>query len=103
MKTAAALPERWISVVRHTATDSLDDRGLTEAPLEQPKIEAGIGYYLGLIYCLLGEKEQAVSWFEKAYEEQLGILVILGGEPIFDPLRSEPRFQALLRKLDVVE
>jgi hypothetical protein len=56
-----------------------------------------------LIYCLLREKEQAISWFEKAYEEKLGILVILGGEPVFDPLRAEPRFQALLRKLDVAE
>jgi len=56
-----------------------------------------------LIYCLLGEKEQAISWLEKAYEEKLGILIILGGEPVFDSLRSEPRFQALLRKLDVAE
>ncbi len=78
-------------------------RKILEELLAQPKIEAGIGYYVGLIYCLLGEKEQAVRWFEKAYEEKLGLLVILGGEPIFDSLRSEPRFQALLRKLDVVE
>jgi serine/threonine protein kinase/tetratricopeptide (TPR) repeat protein len=78
-------------------------RKILEELLAQPKIEAGIGYYVGLIYCLLGEKEHAVRWFEKAYEEKLGLLVILGGEPIFDPLRSEPRFQALLRKLDVAE
>jgi len=76
---------------------------IIEGLLVHPKIDAGIGYYLGLIYCLLGEKEQAISWFEKAYEEKLGILVILGGEPVFDPLRAEPRFQALLRKLDVAE
>jgi serine/threonine protein kinase/tetratricopeptide (TPR) repeat protein len=78
-------------------------RKILEGLLAQPKIDAGIGYYLGSIYCLLGEKEQAISWFEKAYEGKLGILVILGGEPVFDPLRSEPRFQALLQKLDVVE
>jgi serine/threonine protein kinase/tetratricopeptide (TPR) repeat protein len=71
--------------------------------LAQPKIEAGIAFYVGLIYCLLGEKEQAIDWFEKAYEEKLGILIILGGEPVFAPLRSEPRFLALLRKLDVAE
>jgi serine/threonine protein kinase/tetratricopeptide (TPR) repeat protein len=78
-------------------------RKILEGLLAQPKIEAGIGYYIGLIHCLLGEKEQAIRWFEKGYEEKLGILVILGGEPIFAPLRSEPRFQALLRKLDVAE
>jgi non-specific serine/threonine protein kinase len=78
-------------------------RKILDGLLAQPKIETGIGYYVGLIYCLLGEKEQAINWFERAYEEKLGILIILGGEPIFAPLRSEPRFQALLRKLDVAD
>ncbi len=43
------------------------------------------------------------KWLEKACEEKLGILIVLGSEPAFDPLRSEPRFQALLQKLDLVE
>jgi hypothetical protein len=51
----------------------------------------------------VGEKEGAIDWFEKAYEEKLGILIILGGEPVFAPLRPDPRFQAWLRKLDVAE
>jgi serine/threonine protein kinase/tetratricopeptide (TPR) repeat protein len=78
-------------------------RKILEGLLAQPRIDASIGYFIGVIYCLLGEKEQAIDWFEKAYEEKLGILIILGGDPIFAPLRSEPRFQALLRKLDVAE
>ena len=78
-------------------------RKILEGLLAQPKIETGIAYFVGLVYCLLGEKEQAIHWFEKAYEEKLGIPIILGGGPVFASLRSEPRFQALLRKLDVVE
>ena len=78
-------------------------RKILEELLAEPKIHAGMGYYLGLISCLLGEKEQAIHWFEKGYEEKLGILVILGGEPVFAPLRTELRFQELLRKLDVLE
>ena len=85
------------------ARDLQEARKVLEWLLAQPKIEPGIAYYVGLIHCLLGEKEQAVSWFEKAYEGKLGLLVILGGEPVFAPLRSEPRFQALLRKLDVAD
>ena len=78
-------------------------RKILEELLAEPKIDTGMGYYIGLISCLLGENEQAIHWFEKGYEEKLGILVILGGEPVFAPLRSEPRFQELLRKLDVLE
>jgi len=79
-------------------------RKILDGLLADPKTETGPACYtVGLLYCLLGEKEQAIRWFEKAYEAKLGILVILGGEPIFDPLRTEPRFQALLRKLDVVD
>jgi hypothetical protein len=43
------------------------------------------------------------KWLEQSYEEKLGILIVLGPEPAFDSLRSEPRFQALLQKLDLVE
>jgi|SRR5271157_25588 len=78
-------------------------RKTIEEVLAEPKIEAGVAYYIALIYCLLGEKEESIRWLERAYEEKLGILIILGGEPVFAPLRSEPRFQELLRKLDVAE
>ena len=78
-------------------------RSIVEGLLAEPKIEVSVGFYIALIYCLLGEKEQSIRWLEKVYEERLGILIILGGEPVFAPLRSEPRFQELLRKLDVAE
>ncbi len=78
-------------------------RKILEGLLAEPKIEVGVSFYIALIYCLLGEKEQSIRWLEKTYEQRLGILIILGGEPVFAPLRGEPRFQELLRKLDVAE
>jgi serine/threonine protein kinase/tetratricopeptide (TPR) repeat protein len=77
-------------------------RKIVEDLLAEPKQEAGIWYYVGLIYCLLGEKEKSIAALEKAYEEKLGVLIILAGEPVFAPLRGEPRFQQLLRKLDLI-
>ena len=51
------------------------------------------------LYVGLGKKEKALEWLEKAYEERAGFLVYLNVEPAFDPLRSEPRFQDLVRRM----
>jgi len=50
--------------------------------------------YLGL------DKDQALTWLERAYDEKDPALFWLKVAPIYDPLRSEPRFQALMRKLN---
>jgi tetratricopeptide (TPR) repeat protein len=45
------------------------------------------------------DRKQALKWLERAYEEKDPGLFWLKVGPIYDPLRSEPRFQALLQKL----
>jgi TolB-like protein/lipoprotein NlpI len=49
----------------------------------------------------LGEKNKALENLEKAYEERASALAYLKVWPIFDSLRSEPRFQALLKKMNL--
>ena len=44
-------------------------------------------------------KADTLGWLEKAYEERAGRLVYLNVEHGFDPLRSEPRFREIVRKL----
>ncbi len=56
-------------------------------------------YHLALIYVGLGEKEQALNLLEKAYEERYPWLIHLSVEPRLDPLRSEPRFKALVSRI----
>jgi len=51
------------------------------------------------VYVGLGEKDKAFEFLEKAYEERSGRLIYLGVEPAFDPLRFDPRFQNLVRKM----
>ena len=51
-------------------------------------------------YLGLGDKDQALTYLEQAYEEQDPALFWLKMSPIFDPLRSEPRFQELLRRVN---
>ena len=47
----------------------------------------------------LGEKDQAIGWLEKAYDERKPGLLILKIEPEFDGLCSDPRFKDLLRRI----
>ena len=54
---------------------------------------------LANVYLGLGDKEQTFTWLEKAYKERSNYIAYLKVFPILDPLRSEPRFVALMRKL----
>ncbi len=47
----------------------------------------------------LGDSERALDWTERAYEERRGWLAYLTVNPIVDPLRGHPRFEALVAKM----
>jgi TolB-like protein/DNA-binding winged helix-turn-helix (wHTH) protein/Tfp pilus assembly protein PilF len=51
------------------------------------------------VYVGLGEKEQAFLWLEKAYEERTNSLAYLKVTATWDPLRSDPRFADLVRRI----
>jgi TolB-like protein/tRNA A-37 threonylcarbamoyl transferase component Bud32 len=50
-------------------------------------------------YARAGQKDRALDWLERAYQERDTILVYLNVTPIWDSLRSDPRFQDLLRRM----
>jgi serine/threonine protein kinase len=52
-------------------------------------------------YVLGGDKSKALDWLEKAYEERNPSLPYISCMPRWDALRSEPRFQALLRRMGI--
>jgi TolB-like protein/DNA-binding winged helix-turn-helix (wHTH) protein/Flp pilus assembly protein TadD len=52
---------------------------------------------IAIVYVSLGDTDQAMSWLEKGYEERFNPGVLL--RPGFDPLRSDSRFQNLLRRI----
>ena len=55
--------------------------------------------YTALVYTGLGDKNHAFEWLDKAYAERCEYLVYLPTEPIADPLRKDPRFDALLKRV----
>jgi tetratricopeptide (TPR) repeat protein len=60
-------------------------------------------YFTAQIYAQLGHKDQALAWLEKAYEKHDGRMYRLKVEPLLDPLRSDPRFGDLLRRMNFPE
>jgi serine/threonine-protein kinase len=51
---------------------------------------------IAVIYVALGDKDQAMNWLEKGYEDRFNPGVLL--RPGFDALRSDPRFENLVRR-----
>jgi eukaryotic-like serine/threonine-protein kinase len=47
----------------------------------------------------LGDKDQAIAWLRKGYDEHSDHLLHIGVDPTLDPLRSDPRFDKLLRDI----
>jgi TolB-like protein/DNA-binding winged helix-turn-helix (wHTH) protein/Flp pilus assembly protein TadD len=64
---------------------------------EQHHISASV---LAEAYSGLGEKEEAISWLERAYDEHDQGMVYIKAYPGWDALRSEPRFQALVSRMN---
>jgi TolB-like protein/Tfp pilus assembly protein PilF len=57
-------------------------------------------YLIAMICARLGERDQALAWLERAYQARSLFMTQLKLDPSFDSLRSDPRFQSLLRRMN---
>jgi len=60
-------------------------------------------YQVALVYAGLGDKGKAFDSLDKAFDERSTLLTYLKMDPRFDSLRAEPRFKAMLRRLNFLE
>jgi serine/threonine protein kinase/tetratricopeptide (TPR) repeat protein len=58
-------------------------------------------YHMAYVYTGLGEDDRAMDFLERAYEERAGSVYGVKGSFLFTTLQSHPRFQALLRKMNL--
>jgi hypothetical protein len=77
----------------------LQARRILEKLLEHSRRDFVDSYAIGVIHAGLGEKDKAFEWLEKAYQERSEELLFLKVEPVLDPLRADPRFQSLIRRI----
>lgn len=59
-------------------------------------------HHFALIYAGLGMQEEALLWLEQAYQQHSRMMVWLKVDPRFDRLRSDPRFQDLMRRVGLL-
>jgi serine/threonine protein kinase/tetratricopeptide (TPR) repeat protein len=55
--------------------------------------------WVAVIRIGLGEKDQAFDWLQRAYQDRAAWMIYLKVDPLFDPVRSDPRFIDLLRRV----
>jgi serine/threonine protein kinase/Tfp pilus assembly protein PilF len=68
------------------------------------QLQASSGYHnqahsIAEIYVGLGDTDQALNWLERAFERRNTWIFLLKVDPLFDPIRSNSRFQQLIRRM----
>ncbi len=74
---------------RQTLAEALEAKGPGMSPVT-----------LAVVYYLLGEKDQAFECLEQGYEQRDWLMICLKAFPALDPMRSDRRFQVLLRRMN---
>jgi TolB-like protein/DNA-binding winged helix-turn-helix (wHTH) protein/Flp pilus assembly protein TadD len=73
----------------------------SDAALEAAINETGheFAFDVALALATRGERDRAFEWLERAYAQKDAELYIVNGEPLLQPIASDPRFAAFLRKM----
>ena len=107
LEEAVRLSERWIQAVAALAhADAVSNRRVEAMPLvEELKRRSERGQdalvNIALVYAGLGQNDEAMAWLDEAYRGRSAWLLQLSlkVDPRWDPLRSDARFQDLLRRI----
>jgi hypothetical protein len=67
--------------------------------ISQQKYAYALGF--ARVYAGLGDKDNTFKWLEAAYEERSTALYFLKVDPDWDPIRPDPRFSVLLRRMNL--
>jgi len=60
-----------------------------------------VPYRVAAVHLALGDRDKAIEWLRRSYRERDNWMVQLKVDPVMDPLRADPRFQELMRKMQL--
>jgi TolB-like protein/Tfp pilus assembly protein PilF/predicted Ser/Thr protein kinase len=76
---------------------------VAEMMIERSRTAYVTPWQIATLFTRAGKKDEAIEWLEKAYEAHDSNMPYISVDPIFDDLRSDPRFQDLLRRMNFPE
>ena len=97
-KAGAAFGEAGIAMAEYTFGHERESQAAL-AELES-KYAVGFSYQIALARAWRGEGDAALEWLERAYAQRDAGLTRMRGDPMLAPLRDDPRYDALVRKLN---
>jgi tetratricopeptide (TPR) repeat protein len=87
-----------VAIAEHTLGNAKASQQALEKLIATDATDAA--YQVAEVYAWRGEKDKAFEWLERAYRQQDGGLAFTKADPLLASLRTDPRFTALLRKLN---
>jgi TolB-like protein len=95
-----AEPTAWLAHVYAVSGKRAEAQKLLDRLIERSRETYVPAYTIALIYAGLGERDQALAWLERAYQARSTCMKWLKVWPLLDNLRSDPRFQDLVRRMN---
>lgn len=71
----------------------------TESTHARKGVKHGKAFGAALVYAGLGERDEAFRWLDRSIDLRAPLVTLLKVDPRFDPLRQDPRFAGLLRRI----
>jgi TolB-like protein/cytochrome c-type biogenesis protein CcmH/NrfG len=87
------------------ACHSLGRKAESDAALAKfiEKYQAGGAYNVAQVYAFRGEADQAFEWLDRAYSQHDGGMFLIKVDPLFNNLKTNPRYKAILKKMHLGE
>jgi len=106
-KLSTVSPDWRLALARTYAQAGRQDEArkmLAECLAGEPKpAGAWEGWFLGEVYAALGEKDEAFHWLDEAVKERMTFIPWIRQNPAYASLRSDPRFEELVRRMKLPE
>jgi len=91
--------ESWIGMTYTKMGKKDKAREILEGLIKRAEKQYTSPYYVARVYFALKEIDLGFEWLSKTYQEQDYRLLEIKVDPVFDEVRSDPRFKALLKKV----